>query len=607
MDYYKEIIKNYRDKGKCPPMDFPLSNLIKDINSYKFSKPRNVKIPKSDGKSFRDIYIFNEQDSFLLKTLNEIFVSNFSKEISMSVFSYTKGVRTFNAAKFVQRKLKTTGIYGFKIDISNYFLSVDRYKLKECIDSLVEDAAGKLFMYELFNIFTDDYLGIMPGAAISSFFANYLLKPIDEFLASNSLIYARYSDDMVLFSESKEHLVELVEILKTMLAEYGLTINPNKIVELDCSKPIEFLGLLISKSEIDISRNTLKNLKSYVKSVCKDVRKKFEFGKIRGGVEGACRVAVNRLNKGFYKTFYSNKVEHKGSRMSYVITNVTTAKSINILDEFILNNLNYVLTGNYNRSKKNRNYSYYKTLGYQPIIKIWNLVKMDSNVAKNYLAVMNKPVCTKSLPKPLSRNFTYQVNANVSSLFKLFSTNKLVYIVGDDELLYSPAYLEFDFLNNEIKFLDKCIVRGNKFLINNLRIYIDNVVYLINTTNLKVCDFVELSDDILITLYINSANDIDTDYKFEVGYRRYNFFRYIFSKDLESFNLDFDSTRCKKNLLFYLYLHHFISLGKINTNKSFFRASHNGIDFIFDFSLLRERVNNEICLCNKSRFFETFS
>lgn len=590
LSYYKEIIKNYRDKGKCPPADFPLSSFLKDINSYKFSKPRNVKIPKSDGKSFRDIYVFNEADSFLLKVLNEIFVSNFSKDISDNVFSYIKGVRTFDAARFVQRKLRTSNLYCFKIDISNYFLSVDKYKLKECIDSLVEDAEGRLFMYELFNIFTDDYLGIMPGAAISSFFANYLLKPVDDFLASNSLLYARYSDDMILFSESREHLVDLVETLKSMLYDFGLSINPNKVAEMDCNNPIEFLGLLITKSEIDISKKTLNNIKSYVKRICKGIRKNYELGKIRGDSECACKVAVNRLNRGFYLTYYSNKVEHKGSRMSYVISNVTTTKSVKILDTFILNNLNYILTGNYNRSKKNKNYSFFKELGYRPIIKIWNLCRMNSSVAKNYLAVMNKPLITKKLPKPLECRFNDSLNLNVSSLFKLFSLNKLIYIVGDDGLIYSPAYLEFDFLNNEIKFLKKCIVKGNNFLIKTFRVCIDNTVYNLDTSSLAVCDFTELCDKTLINLYANSANDLDADYKFEVGYRRYNIFRYLYSGDMIEFDIDFESTRCKKNLLFYLYLHHFISLGTIDTSKSYFQISHNGIDFIFDFSLLRERI-----------------
>lgn len=106
--------------------------------------------------------------------------------------------------------------YGVKLDISAYFNSVSETYLRKILDELmVGEDELKRVLHDLFFDNTVIYKGrliqefksLIPGTSLSSFFANYCLKDLDNYIVNKlGITYARYSDDIIFFADTIEEL-----------------------------------------------------------------------------------------------------------------------------------------------------------------------------------------------------------------------------------------------------------------------------------------------------------------------------------------------------------------------------------------------------------------
>ena len=62
---------------------------------------------------------------------------------------------------------------------------------------------------------------------ISIFFANIYLREMDEFFAERNVLYARYSDDIIIFG-GRDETEESIRTYRGFLEKYGLVSNPSK-------------------------------------------------------------------------------------------------------------------------------------------------------------------------------------------------------------------------------------------------------------------------------------------------------------------------------------------------------------------------------------------
>ena len=68
----------------------------------------------------------------------------------------------------------------------------------------------------------------MAGTPLASFYANLNLRKLDELFAEAGIPYARYSDDIIVFAESREEVLHHAETIRGFLAGAGLEVNPEK-------------------------------------------------------------------------------------------------------------------------------------------------------------------------------------------------------------------------------------------------------------------------------------------------------------------------------------------------------------------------------------------
>lgn len=355
------------------------------VDKYKWSFPKISYIPQKD--KLREVFIYNEQDSCLQKIINKILSYNYDTALSKNLFSYRKNVRTSSAVSLLKSAYSQ---YGVKIDISSYFLSVKKEIIIDTIYQLISDKEGRNLLNSLFSIqnyyyknqLYTRYLSLMPGCAISAFFANYILTPIDNLMTSISNIYARYSDDIILFCDTQDNLNSLLDILANNLQNFGLLLNPKKIQYFEPFSEIEFLGLKIINNQIDIAGRTLPQLKAKIKKVCKTERFKIETkGK---SIESAIKTAVTRFNHSFYKWGYRDEKE---TTAEYVFSNIETIKTLQQLDFYFKDRLKYIITGKNNKANDRLKIDY-DSFNWKSFCYMYKLFKFDKDIYRNEVELL---------------------------------------------------------------------------------------------------------------------------------------------------------------------------------------------------------------------------
>lgn len=576
--YYSEVIKESVIKRKCINSSKTLEELIKGTTKdYNWDYPRLVQIPKEDGISKRDIYIFNDEDSIIQKVINKILYKFYDAQVNSCVFSYRKGIRTFNAAKHIQDNLLLANSIGVKLDISNYFMNIKHSVIIETIESLIGDEEGKDLMKNLFQLrhcYTKEgkeekELGIMPGSAISSFLANYILKDLDFYLENNTEVYARYSDDLILFVKTEEELTEVLYRTTEILATLGLKINPKKVKRFQPNETIDFLGLNINGKSIDISESTFKGTKRLVKQICTAERRLCEIQK-HNKSKSHLKRAINKINKVLYKTILSGEMEHKSGRMNYIFSNITTYETLQKLDFYINDTLRFVYTGKHNKGNviamPNKEL---EALGLVSSTQLYHLYKMDKDIYKNEVYLLNVDNENKhNSYQPVSiirqsdvKFTTYNFKGDFKEVLESVLNGGYFFFNG---IQVFPECLDLNIITKEISINDIKLVKGDKILINEVYCHINGHNLHLVFNDIKLCGKLDSNPSTLLRLNLAASyrDDFsDKPRRVYTGYREYSLFRrysindlgYEFTEEYLELKTPYLIRYCR--FMIYLYYH----------------------------------------------------
>ena len=510
------LIPELVTKGKMP--DINVMNLIDNFNKdYEWTPPRLVKIPKpgKQGK-FRDIFIFKDEDSYLLKVIASI-LNQFDNLVHKDVYSYRKGLRTFNAAKHIQQAL-TKNMYGVKLDISDYFGSVNKETIFNVVDKLDITDDDKYMLKQIFSI--DKYyfqeeclekpLGIMAGSAISAFFANIILKPIDTLVSHKAVVYARYSDDLLYFTKTKEEADYIFTLITNLLAPMGLSINPKKVQYFNTADDVvDFLGLYITRESIDINNTSFTELKKLVKSKVKQSRD--------------VQSAIRKLNKLLYKNIFIPKTEHLLNRMHYTFSSITTDKTIKELDYYTVNTLRAKMTGKHNKANWRIPVSDLEAIGYRSAVQLWNLYKASYEAYLNEVDLLNyryepTPIPYDGLRLHVDTSTiafkTVTVNT-FKELYEIMLGSKDNYFILNNTKVY-PEYLQFDIVNKFVLFSNIKLIEGKRLLLNVWDCFIQGQYLRVKITQ-GLCSCKPDSQSNLMLLYLQATYRTELNQRVDVS------------------------------------------------------------------------------------------
>jgi len=180
--------------------------------------------------------------------------------------------------------------YVLKCDIRKFFPSLDHDMLKQEIrwrlwkpdllwlcDTIID---GSNIQEEHYTYFPDDDLftpferrkGLPIGNLTSQFWANVYLNRFDHFIKEQLRVkgYIRYVDDFVLFSHSKEELLEWKARMEAHLSGLRLLLHPNKTQIYQTADGVPFLGFQVFPYFRYVRKEKVRRYRRFLQSKIRD-------------------------------------------------------------------------------------------------------------------------------------------------------------------------------------------------------------------------------------------------------------------------------------------------------------------------------------------------
>ena len=262
-------------------------------------------------------------------------------------------------------------MWSYKVDISNYFNSVPVERLLPLLRKTLagEPEICRFLESLLTNPLVNDHgklipeeKGIMAGTPISTFLANLYLAHMDHYFADAGTLYARYSDDIIVFGRTEEEREQSAKTILRFLHEAGLAVNPAKEARTAPGEMWTFLGICYRDGVIDVAPASVEKLKAKMRR------------KTRALVRWQARKGATGVNaaKAFIRVFnrklFENPVEHELTWVRWYFPLINTADSLKIIDEYSQSCIRYLATGTHTKAAYNFRYEQMKELGYISLV-----------------------------------------------------------------------------------------------------------------------------------------------------------------------------------------------------------------------------------------------
>ncbi|MCF0117396.1 MAG: hypothetical protein HUJ61_05040 [Bacilli bacterium] len=337
-------------------------------NTYVFSIPKKHVISKHKNNKKRIVYNYSKDEMIILKYIGWC-LNQYDYLFSNNLYSFRKN----NGVKLAIKKLshiKTLhGMYGYKLDISNYFNSiyVDRLlkNLKEDVDLDIYTLIHNLLKQDYVE-FHDELIkeekGVMAGQPLSGFLANYYIKDIDKLFENEGILYLRYADDIILFANTAQDIEKYEQLLKEQLSSYGLIINPEKEEHYLPGESFNFLGFEFNKDSIDITNHAVDKMKSKIKRKANRLRLWARSNNL--SYEKALKAMIKIYNIKFF-----GKSNEELSWQYWFFPYITSSNKLKIIDQYLEQELRYIVTGKHNKMNyKKVPYEKLKENGYRSLV-----------------------------------------------------------------------------------------------------------------------------------------------------------------------------------------------------------------------------------------------
>ncbi len=339
-------------------------------NSYTFSIPTKHLISKGHSGKKRIVYTFTNDEMIILKFISFL-LYEYDYLFSPNLYSFRKSSGVKNAIYKISKLKNIKNMYGYKVDISNYFNSINTEILLKNLEKDLKDKelysliksmlSNKQVIYN--NEVINEEKGVIAGAPTSSFLANYYIKEIDEYFWKQNVVYYRYADDIIIFCNSEDELVKNVEELKRFISKYKLSINKEKEHYYKPGEKWEFLGFSFKDKTIDISSNSTRKIKAKIRRTARGLRRWM----IRNNKD--YKLAVKAMNRKYNRKFFGKLDNTELSWKYWFFPVINTTSSLKIIDNYMQQEQRYIATGKHNKMNfKKVPYLVLKECGYRALV-----------------------------------------------------------------------------------------------------------------------------------------------------------------------------------------------------------------------------------------------
>lgn len=237
---------------------------------YRHQPIRRVHIPKGPGKT-RPIGVSSLEDKIVQGALCEVLTAIYEQDFRECSYGFRPRRSAHDALRAVDRMVFREGISVIlEADIQAFFDSIDRKKLWEMLQIRVADTPFLRLLGKCLHVgvldgaeFSKPGEGTAQGSIISPMFGNVYLhyvldqwfeREIQPHLEGHARLI-RYADDFVIGFSREADAVRVKELLERRMAEYGLTLHPEKTRLVRFARPgaepgpgpetFDFLGITV--------------------------------------------------------------------------------------------------------------------------------------------------------------------------------------------------------------------------------------------------------------------------------------------------------------------------------------------------------------------------
>lgn len=349
---YLGVVENIRNGGTFPP---PKKSAISKINSAKK----------------RIVYTYPPAENQVLKLLTYLLLRRYDGCFSDNLYSFRAGRTPKDAIRRLTHHPGIGRMWSYKADISNYFNSIPVERMLPLLEETLS-AEPELYRF-LASLLSDPLVndngklvseskGIMAGTPVSTFLANLYLSGLDAHFAAEGILYARYSDDIIVFSSTQEGLEQQVAFIAQYLSNAGLSVNPSKESRTAPGETWVFLGFSYHEGTIDIAPASVEKLKGKMR------RKARALARWRDRKNAPGENAAKAFIRAFNRKLFEQVPEHDLTWARWYFPVITTADSLKVIDEYAQSCIRSLATGTHTKAAYNFRYEDMKKLGYVTLV-----------------------------------------------------------------------------------------------------------------------------------------------------------------------------------------------------------------------------------------------
>ena len=339
--------------------------------------PERKRINKMGTGKKRTVYCFSPEETRVLKLIAYL-LYRYDDRFAPNCYAFRRGVKASDAIFRIRKALRGRKMWAYKLDIHDYFNSISIPILLPKLRELFSDDPQLYGFFERMLIdgraladgeVVRENRGVMAGTPTSPFLADVYLMDVDRHFADAGVVYARYSDDIILFAPDRESLEEHKAVLLGYLEEYRLEVNPEKEHLYSPDEPFEFLGFKCHGNAIDISGAVRTKMKGKIRRAARSLQR----WRAAKGVdaEQAMKALIRKFNAKFFEGDDPDSLSW--SRWFFPVINRTEA--LKEIDLYLQQYIRYLSTGRHTRTNYRVRYKDLKALGYRSLVHEFYLYK----------------------------------------------------------------------------------------------------------------------------------------------------------------------------------------------------------------------------------------